>query len=177
MLDQTTQKLENMKIEANDLERDTPFMSPGVKKRGRGRPRKQPGENITTSSGPSAPPTSTENIETFKQILGPVFKTVSQVCVEVTDEPSAAMTEMEHQLITQSSSACINQYIPEALGRHANLMLFITISGTYSARIFLMYQAKKKMILEMQEQRKAKMNGAQPMQEHDHGMPQVVGIN
>lgn len=168
--DNTASKLDDLAREAASVEADSTggFMKPGQQvKRGRGRPKKEPGAQGTTGGTSHQAPgagglsgTTVDNTETYKQILSPVWQTVSQVAVQITQEPQAGMTTNEHALITQSSAACVQQYVPDALGRHANLVLLMASLGTWSGRVYLLYLAKKEEIeIQKKKNKEREVNG------------------
>ncbi len=159
------QKLNNMAQEVKSVEGDSTFMNPGEKKK-RGRPKgwkKEAGPQSSPVMGVN--PAVSDNTETFKKILQPLWETVSAAAGEITGEEEARMKPQELELMTSSSAACINQYFPNALGQHANLLLFVTVSSIYSGRVWLLYQAKLKMIHELRLKReKEQGQPKQPME-------------
>ncbi len=166
MIQNTPQeKLNKMAEDVKSVEGDSSFMQPGEKKK-RGRPK---GWKKETGPQIGAQPTQAmvginDNTETFKKILGPLWETVSAAAGELTGEDEARMKPQELEFITQSSSACINQYFPNALGQHANLLLFITVSSIYSGRVWLLYQAKLKIIQMEKEKRIKDLNPKPPIE-------------
>lgn len=149
----TADKLSSFADSAASQERESSggFMNPGQQaKRGRGRPK-----GSTKKEEVPPPPIQTHT----KEYLKPAFEMLSNLSVRLTGEQQAGMKPEELEIITTSGAACIDQYLPAMLSQHANLMVFSMAFGSWSLRVWMIYQTKKEILEEMRR-RSEEMNGA-----------------
>lgn len=152
-----SEKLNQMSQDAQIQGSGAKFMEPGTKKKRGRKPNTDPNSKFQTGQATKIPDqVIVDNTETFKKILRPLWETISETAGMITGEKDAEMKPAELDQITQSSSACVNQYFPNSLGQHANLIHFVTVSSIYTGRVWLIYQAKKKLL---EEQIRANQNG------------------
>lgn len=82
----------------------------------------------------------TEEIELTQKYLRPAFGMISNVGVKIAEDQRAAFGGEELEILVQTASQCINQYLPGALGQHAPLIVFsVTLSG-WSLRVYMLRQ-------------------------------------
>ena len=142
------QKLEaESKLEASE---DT-FMEPSKKRKGfkkDGTPRAPWGSK--TRGGKHVNPIGTEvsegqsqaDIEQTKKYIRPLMEMVSGVGVRLAETKDAAMGPNELEILTDTASACVNQYLPNVLGEHANLVVFTLTFSQWSLRVYMLRQAR-----------------------------------
>lgn len=161
-----TQKLDSLAQDAASEDQGKAFMNP---KRGRGRPKgsKKDKETVAPEVQTSPPPTPEQNIEALKPILKPCFEMISGVGVRLCEEPQAAMTAAELNILVDTGAACIQQYLPGALTAHANLIVLMMTMGNWGMKVYMIREAKLAQYREEFRQRQ-EMNGtARPEQNHD----------
>ena len=160
-----TQKLDSLAQDAATEDQGRAFMSP---KRGRGRPK---GSKKATTPEPevqtSPPPTPEQNIEALKPILKPCFEMISGVGVRLCEEPQAAMTAAEINILVDTGAACIQQYLPGALTAHANLIVLMMTMGNWGMKVYMIREAKLAQYREEFRQRQEMNGNAKPEPKRD----------
>lgn len=142
------------------------FMNP-KKKRGRpkGSKNSNQGKNVPPPKGTQnilggdTPPSREEQIAQTKKYIKPVVGIISNVGVKIAEDEKAAMAPNEAEIIAESAAACINQYLPDVLGNHANAVVLLTALGNWSLRVYLLRMANLEA---MRERAKAMRNVTPP---------------
>ena len=148
-LTQSESIIEKAKI--SESENEGQFMNPAPRtKKSRGRPKKEKSENLFSGEKQENKSQDTgPRIET-KVLCYPIVKVISNVSVTVVKDKRAAMTFEEADSIAESMGKVFDKYIPELLGNYGAEMAFALAVGSYSTRLYLLAQAKKKEVEMMQ---------------------------
>lgn len=135
--------------DASTEDQNDSFMEP-KKKRGRPKGSKNstrskdapsPPKGAERILGGDTPPTREEQIAQTKKYIKPVVGIISNVGVKIAEDPAAAMGPDEAEIIAESAAACIQQYLPDVLGAHANAVVLLTALGNWSLRVYLLRMA------------------------------------
>lgn len=124
------------------------FMDP-VKK-GRGRPKGTKNRPKDGTPAPGASPLGAGNpendprlqLEQTKKYIRPVVEIASKAGVKLCESEEGAMSPSEIEIIAESAAACVQQYLPNALGDHANLIVLLTVTGNWAAKVYMIRLAK-----------------------------------
>lgn len=152
-------ELENLKSDAASEETSNSFMEP--KKKGRGRPKGSTkakaeadrAQNPMGGIGASQNPT--QDLEKVKGYLRPVVELISMKGVQIAEDERAAMAKTEMEIITDAAANCVNQYLPNVLGEHANAIVLATALGAWAARVLVLRQMKLAELIEEKRKREA----------------------
>lgn len=148
---QTENELESLKHDAASEDAADSFMHP-KKKRGRPKGSKSHakasgGASDVPPGGPSGPrPLGTEpdprafqqEVENNKKFVRPMIGAVSSLGVKYAEDERAAMGPTEMEVIVDSASACLAQYLPAVLGAHANAVVLFATLTQWSFRVYML---------------------------------------
>lgn len=126
------------------------FMQPkkrGRKKGGHNRPKEE--------REPQA--FSEERIKVNRQLVAPLWGTVSKLGVKIAEDEAAAIAEPEMLIFVDMSARCIEQYLPGLLGEHANAIVLGVTFAQWSLRVYTLRRMKLEILRE--EHRKKHGNG------------------
>lgn len=153
--------------DASTEDQNDSFMEP-KKKRGRPKGSKNfshQGKNVPPPKGTEkflggdTPPTREEQIAQTKKYIKPVVGVISSVGEKIAEDKTAAMTLEEIEIISESAAACIQQYLPDVLGAHANAVVLLASLGQWSLRVYMLRMAN---LDAMRERAKAARNVTPP---------------
>jgi len=158
------QKLSHFAGEADSEEKENAFMNP-VKKRGRplGSKNKAHDEPLPPSLNLDA-----DNVQKIRTYIAPVVELCSEVGFRVSEDEKGRLSPQETEIITQSAASCINLYLPNVMGRHADLIVLTITMAQWSARVFML----RKMNLEALRRQHA-MSTDNPVKENS--VPSSLG--
>lgn len=142
---ETLTKLDEMATNARAEGAGQEFMNPGEPpKKKRGRPKgstsKPQVDAIPEDLQAQAEPSREERLEANKQLLEPCFKILSEAAIRKTGKVDAGFTNQELDVLCTSGAACIEQYLPNLVGRHANLIILSMTLGAWSFRVARIYE-------------------------------------
>jgi len=122
-------------IEAGAASEDSTgtFMNPVEKKK-----RKYTKRKDKTEEKPEASPA--EQIEATKVWLRPVVNIMSTTGARIAEDERGLMTIQELDVITNAAAGCIQQYMPDILGKHGNAVVLCVFMTQWSARVYLVRQ-------------------------------------
>lgn len=153
--------LSSLSSDAASEDQNDSFMEP---KKKRGRPKGSTKKKDTpppsnAKLGGDLPPTREEQIAQTKKYIKPVVGIISNVGVKIAEDEKAAMGTDEMEIIAESAAACIQQYLPDVLGAHANAVVLLTALGNWSLRVYMLRMANLEA---MRERAKAMRNVTPP---------------
>lgn len=145
-------KVKAMAEEAKQIDQSQSFMEPGTKTEGKKRGPKGPwknkkdsggaagmgsaGNGPTLLSGPTPEQIQAETIKSLEQILDPLWSLIDAQAVAWAGDDRRASLGERKPLVVHTSAICLNQYFPDALGRHAPLILLTVTVATWSVGVF-----------------------------------------
>lgn len=140
------QKLDHMANQAAEHIGDSGgFMEPGTKKRGRPKgskdkrsgPTQDPGARTQGSSTNSAAggPTVDHTAELIP-LVRPLWLIADRTAVEYAGDERAALGADRLQVLVQTSAQCLNQYLPDVLGKHAPLCVMLVTVMQWSVIVY-----------------------------------------
>lgn len=127
-------KVSTFAAEAANVETQNEFMNP-IK---RGRP-KGSKNNVKIETPPDLN-LDKENVEKLKTYLTPVVDLVSEVGYRVSEDEKGRLSSQEIEIITSSAASCVNLYLPNVLGRHADLIVLTVTMAQWSVRVYMLRQ-------------------------------------
>lgn len=148
---ETISKLETFAENARSEGVGNEFMNPGEppkKKRGRpkgstSKPSPEPEEVQATQE-----PSRDERLHANKQLLEPCFKILSEAAIRKTGKIEAGFTNQELDVLCISGAECIEQYLPNLVGKHANLIILSMTLGAWSYRVARIYEMEAEKMRE-----------------------------
>jgi hypothetical protein len=130
MLNNAAEKLDNLAVGASEESAEGAFMNPQKKKRGR--PRKSGEEKPSLASTPSISVDPAQAaIETNKQFVGPAIRMLENFAYARVPDERVKLGKDQFEVMVNSGAACIHQYLPDALNKHANLVVFLSTFGVW----------------------------------------------
>lgn len=142
-----SEALDNLTLHAAQEDNSGTFMNPPAKgKRGRKPGTKNKPKNVEgNEEGISVavnPEEQRRQVEAIKGYVEPVFHMLSTVGVKVAESEQAAIGAKELVVMVDAAANCINQYLPDVLGRHAHLTVLSVTMASWGIRVYMIRQAK-----------------------------------
>lgn len=162
------EKVKVMAQEAKEIDKESSFMEPGLKKKrgpkGPWKNKAQSGPSVQTAPTPNPEAVQEETVNTLKQIIGPVWQVIDSGAVKwAGDDERAALGKERLEIVTHTSAVCVNQYFPDALGKHAPLILLTVTTLTWGVTVFAIRRENIQKLLKEKKERdfkQAQANGA-----------------
>lgn len=89
-----------------------------------------------------APPAQSpaEQLEATKVWVKPVIGIMSTAGARIAEDERGLMTPSELDVIVNSTAGCIQQYLPDILGKHGNAVVLCVFMTQWTARVYLVRQ-------------------------------------
>lgn len=150
-------KISNFASEASNVEQEQGFMNP-VKPRGRPKGAKNLPKDAPL---PHNMGSDAETLASLKQLVTPVADMLSEVGYRVAEDEKARLSATEIDIITTSAAKCINLYLPNVMGKHADLIVLSVTMAQWSARVYMLRQMNLEK-LRSQYRNSVKENSSNP---------------
>lgn len=145
------------------------FMEPGTKKRGRpkgskfksGAPEDGGARTSQSYNGAEKAPgggPSVDHTADLMPLVKPLWQIADRTAVQYAGDERAAIGSDRLQILTQTTAQCLNQYLPDILGKHAPLCVLLVTVMQWGVVI---YQVRTDNINKMKNERNAG-NSTQP---------------
>ena len=158
-------KLSSLANDAAEIEKTSGgFMEPGLKRK-RGRPagskkksdEGHSGQTIGGLSGPSPSGTgaapSVDPIAELMPLTTALTSFYSGFLVQIAEDERARLDKTTSDTLSHTTAVCMNQYFPNAMGKHASLVVLLCIIGQTS---FTAYQLRKENLAKLMKEAEAK---------------------
>ena len=146
-----------MASEAAVIEKSGPgFMEPGdkiKKKRGPKGPwkNKEPeAPSVSQSQSPGLAP-QTDPVSELLPVTNQLAIFYSKFLVQFAEDERAALNQETQNHISHASAVCLNQYFPDAMGKHAALVVLLCIVGQTS---FTAYTLRSQNLEKLKDQKR-----------------------
>lgn len=159
------EKLQNMALDAKEASATNGFMQPGTKSKGRGRPKgskneksgapKDAGRGPDSSNDPGRPGgPNTDHTAELIPLVRPLWLMADRMALEYAGDNRASLGAERMQILVQTSAQCLNQYLPDMLGKHAPLCVLLVTVMQWGVVVYSVRQDN------IQKMKDVKENGA-----------------